>query len=159
LGCAHCNCTGHPPQQACCVYGVLCAVHRTIRLWREDRCAAVLEGHEGPVLALAVLEGGDLLSGSGDTTIKRWQGTKCVATYKGHTDTVRCACGTGGLLVHAVMPARVRPASHCNACTPPPLPSTPAGLFYVHAAARAITSRARAPRPSKTSSRRWTLCL
>jgi phospholipase A-2-activating protein len=41
------------------------------------------------VLCLAVLEGGDLISGSGDTTIKRWQGTKCVATYKGHTDTVR----------------------------------------------------------------------
>jgi hypothetical protein len=41
------------------------------------------------VLCLAVTEGGELLSGSGDTTIKRWRGTQCVATYKGHTDTVR----------------------------------------------------------------------
>jgi hypothetical protein len=44
------------------------------------------------VLCLAVTEGGELLSGSGDKTIKRWRGTQCVATYKGHTDSVRWVC-------------------------------------------------------------------
>jgi WD40 repeat protein len=64
---------------------------RTIKLWREgrDKPAGEMTGHGGPVLCLAVTEGGELLSGSGDTTIKRWRGTQCVATYKGHTDTVR----------------------------------------------------------------------
>lgn len=63
--------------------------HSTIKLWREGRAAGQMTGHEGPVLCLAVTEGGELLSGSGDTTIKRWRGTQCVATYKGHTDSVR----------------------------------------------------------------------
>lgn len=64
---------------------------RSIKLWREGRDKPALEisGHEGPVLCLAVTEGGELLSGSGDTTIKRWRGAQCVQTYKGHTDTVR----------------------------------------------------------------------
>lgn len=67
--------------------------YRTIKLWREgrDKPAGVISGHEGPVLCLAVTEGGELLSGSGDKTIKRWRGTQCVATYKGHTDSVRWA--------------------------------------------------------------------
>jgi WD40 repeat protein len=62
-------------------------------VWRGTECIATLEGHEGPVLSLAVTREGDILSGSGDTTIRRWAGGKCVQTYKGHTDTVRCVRG------------------------------------------------------------------
>ena len=35
-------------------------------------CAATLEGHEDAVISLAVLEGGELASGSDDHTIKIW---------------------------------------------------------------------------------------
>lgn len=85
-------------------------------MWRGSECAATLEGHEGPVLSLAVTPDGDILSGSGDTTIRRWSGGKCVQTYKGHTDTVRCA----GARRHAAQGGRsqgrdVRPARPARA--------------------------------------------
>jgi WD40 repeat protein len=66
-------------------------------VWRGTECVAVLEGHEGPVLSLAVTPGGDILSGSGDTTVRRWSGGKCVQTYRGHTDTVRALCVLPGV--------------------------------------------------------------
>jgi phospholipase A-2-activating protein len=59
-------------------------------VWRGTECIGTLEGHSKPVLSLAVTPEGEILSGSGDTTIKRWAGGKCVQTYTGHTDTVRC---------------------------------------------------------------------
>ncbi len=64
-------------------------------MWRGGKCLRVLEGHQGPVLSLAVLPGGDVLSGSGDTTIRQWAGATqtCVRTYTGHTDTVRWDSG------------------------------------------------------------------
>lgn len=58
-------------------------------MWRGTKCSAVLEGHSGPVLSLAVLTNGTLVSGSGDKTIRMWSGNTCVATLTGHTDTVR----------------------------------------------------------------------
>ncbi len=61
-------------------------------MWRGGKALRTLSGHEGPVLCLAVLPGsGDVLSGSGDTTVRRWSsGTgACTRTYRGHTDTVR----------------------------------------------------------------------
>ena len=71
--------------------------HRTIKLWRGTECAATLEGHDGPVLSLAVAPGGDLISGSGDATARRWAGGRCVQVYKGHTDTVRALCALPGV--------------------------------------------------------------
>jgi WD40 repeat protein len=67
---------------------------RTLKIWRGGKCVRTLEGHEGPVLSLAVTPDGDVLSGSGDTTIRRWGGRSgvCTHVYRGHTDTVRCVC-------------------------------------------------------------------
>ena len=50
------------------------------------RLSATLEGHEGEVYSLAVLEGGRLASGSADCTIKIWDvATRaCEATLTGH---------------------------------------------------------------------------
>lgn len=39
--------------------------HRTLKMWREAKCVSTLEGHEGPVLSLAVLATGEVVSGSG----------------------------------------------------------------------------------------------
>lgn len=66
-------------------------LRRTIRVWRPSDGAllATLEGHEGPVLALAIAPTGDIISGSGDSTIKVWSENKCIATLRGHSDTVR----------------------------------------------------------------------
>ncbi len=60
-------------------------------MWRGGECVRVLEGHEGPVLSLAVLPSGDVLTGSGDTTIRQWAGAtnRCVNVFRGHTDSVR----------------------------------------------------------------------
>ena len=45
---------------------------RTIRVWDlVSGAPVVLEGHEGPVLCCIVLSSGEILSGSGDTTIRR----------------------------------------------------------------------------------------
>ncbi len=67
-------------------------------MWRGGKCAATLTGHEGPVLCLLVLPGGEILSGSGDTTVKMWApgGGPCIHTIKAHTDTVRCGTEAGG---------------------------------------------------------------
>ena len=49
------------------------------------------------MLCLLVLPGGEILSGSGDTTVKMWApgGGPCIHTIKAHTDTVRCGSGAG----------------------------------------------------------------
>ncbi|MEY4808291.1 MAG: hypothetical protein RLZZ206_2680, partial [Cyanobacteriota bacterium] len=46
----------------------------TIKLWdpASGQLTATLEGHSGPVNALAVLPGGRLASGADDRTIKLW---------------------------------------------------------------------------------------
>lgn len=63
---------------------------RSLRIWSPaGKCTATLLGHEGPVLALLVTPEGDVLSGSGDTTMRLWQGGRCINTLRGHTDTVR----------------------------------------------------------------------
>lgn len=64
---------------------------RTLRVWRGGKCAASLSGHLGPVLCLLVLPGGEILSGSGDTSVKMWApgAGPCIHTIKAHTDTVR----------------------------------------------------------------------
>ena len=42
------------------------------------------------MLCVLVLPNGDIVSGSGDTTIRVWSGTgACMHTIRGHTDTVR----------------------------------------------------------------------
>ena len=65
-----------------------------MRLWRNGQCISVLKGHTGPILCLCALESGDIVSGSGDSTIKKWiiskTGCVCESTWVGHTDTVRC---------------------------------------------------------------------
>ncbi|PNH02104.1 Ubiquitin homeostasis protein lub1 [Tetrabaena socialis] len=72
---------------------------RTLRVWRDGKAAATLSGHEGPVLCLLVLPGGEMLSGSGDTSVKMWApgGGPCIHTIKAHTDTVRGMCLVPGL--------------------------------------------------------------
>ena len=72
-----------------------------MRVWDVRRRAldAVLEGHTDDVYALAVLPGGELLSGSGDTTIRVWDAralsvrgggatAACAATLEGHANGV-----------------------------------------------------------------------
>jgi phospholipase A-2-activating protein len=76
-------------------------------VWRAGACAHVLEGHGGAVQCALALPGGDLLTGSNDTTVRLWRGGACVHTLTGHTDTVRCA----GLRPRA--PARARAAAEC----------------------------------------------
>lgn len=53
---------------------------------------AKLDGHEGSVACLAVLDGGRLASGSADTTVKIWQiaAGACVVTLRGHRSFVEC---------------------------------------------------------------------
>lgn len=48
-----------------------------------------LSDHQGPVQCVLVLEDGDFLTGSNDTTVKLWSNGTCKHTFKGHTDTVR----------------------------------------------------------------------
>lgn len=64
--------------------------------------AAVLSAHSGPVLCTCFTAAGELLTGSGDTTVLRWGfstgGASVAHTYRGHTDSVRGLCelpGTG----------------------------------------------------------------
>ena len=64
-------------------------LRRTIRVWKEDGTAQVLEGHQGPVQCLLVLPNGSILSGGNDMTIRHWVDGKCLRTFQGHTDTVR----------------------------------------------------------------------
>ena len=59
-------------------------------MWSPSgKCVQTLLGHEGPVLSLLATPEGDLLSGSGDTTIRLWSRGQCVQVFAGHTDTVR----------------------------------------------------------------------
>ncbi len=63
-------------------------------MWRGGKCCAELSGHEGPVLCLLCLPGGEVLSGSGDTTVRMWAegpdgAWSCIHTIKAHGDTVR----------------------------------------------------------------------
>ena len=53
-------------------------------------CVAKLEGHEHSVRCLAVLDGGQLASGSADTKIKIWDLSTeaCVTTLQGHRNGV-----------------------------------------------------------------------
>jgi WD40 repeat protein len=63
---------------------------------RTLECEAVLEGHTEAVLALALAEGGGLVSGSYDTTLRVWAPGaapgapwRCVRRAEGHGDAVR----------------------------------------------------------------------
>ncbi|GIL66282.1 hypothetical protein Vafri_19894 [Volvox africanus] len=75
------------------------SLDKTLRIWRGGKCVSTLTGHQGPVLCLLVLEGGEVLSGSGDTSVKMWApgGGPCIHTIKAHTDTVRGMCMVPGL--------------------------------------------------------------
>ena len=60
----------------------------TIRLWdaATGNCERVIEGHQGPVMALAVLGDGRLASGSIDKTIRLWDPASgaCERVFEGH---------------------------------------------------------------------------
>lgn len=62
---------------------------RTIKVWRDGACVQTLEGHEGPVLCVAVLPDGKILSGSVDTMIRVWADGKCIHVIRSHSDSVR----------------------------------------------------------------------
>jgi len=79
-------------------------------VWRAGACAHVLEGHAGAVQCALALPGGDLLTGSNDTTVRLWRGGACVHTLTGNTDTVRCV----GLRRSVRPPAQ--PALACARC-------------------------------------------
>ncbi|GFR47642.1 hypothetical protein Agub_g9384, partial [Astrephomene gubernaculifera] len=96
---------------------VSASLDKTLRVWHLGRCVATLTGHEGPVLSLLVLPAtGEILSGSGDTTVRLWapqqpqppqsasetpaspfSSWRCVRTLKAHADTVRGMCLVPGL--------------------------------------------------------------
>ncbi|GFS06857.1 phospholipase A-2-activating protein, partial [Elysia marginata] len=63
---------------------------KTARVWLNQKCVMVLEGHEMAVWAVGIISGqGIMLTGSADKTIKAWKAGKCIQVYKGHTDCVR----------------------------------------------------------------------
>ncbi|GLC42085.1 hypothetical protein PLESTB_001066500 [Pleodorina starrii] len=78
---------------------VSASLDKTLRVWKGGKAVASLTGHTGPVLCLLVLPGGEVLSGSGDTSVKMWGpgGGPCIHTIKAHTDTVRGICQVPGL--------------------------------------------------------------
>ena len=66
----------------------------TLKLWglAEGTCEATLTGHLAPVLAVAVLKGGDAaVSSSADCTVRLWslKSRECLRVLEGHTDPVR----------------------------------------------------------------------
>ncbi|CAG5130369.1 unnamed protein product [Candidula unifasciata] len=62
----------------------------TARVWLNQKCVMVLEGHQMAVWAVGIISGqGIMLTGSADKTIKAWKAGKCIQTYKGHEDCVR----------------------------------------------------------------------
>jgi WD40 repeat protein len=56
------------------------------------KCIKTLRGHAEEVCSLAVLENGNLASGSPDKTIRIWErdSYRCLAILEGHTDWVKC---------------------------------------------------------------------
>lgn len=84
----------------CCVSMLLVTAHvlyqqmggcSTLRLWKDGKCTAVLEGHTGAVQCVLYLPSGEIVSGSNDNSIRVWSGEKCLHVLSGHTDTVRCS--------------------------------------------------------------------
>jgi WD40 repeat protein len=67
---------------------------KTVRLWdvRTGQCCKVLQGHTGPLRAIAFSPNGEILSsGSSDRTIKLWNvhTGQCLNTLEGHANWVR----------------------------------------------------------------------
>ncbi|XP_059168417.1 phospholipase A-2-activating protein-like [Physella acuta] len=63
---------------------------KTARVWLNQKCVMVLEGHQMAVWAVGIISGqGVMLTGSADKTIKSWKAGKCVQTFTGHEDCVR----------------------------------------------------------------------
>ena len=89
----------------------------SLRVWRDNKCVLVLEGHEGAVQCVVCLPSGEIVSGSNDTTIRVWRDGKCIDVLKGHTDTVR----QGG--PHPNLP--VKEDSRNSGCRHPEYRSTP----------------------------------
>uniref|UniRef100_A0A2C9JHZ5 Phospholipase A-2-activating protein n=1 Tax=Biomphalaria glabrata TaxID=6526 RepID=A0A2C9JHZ5_BIOGL len=62
----------------------------TARVWLNQKCVMILEGHTSAVWAVGIISGqGVMLTGSADKTIKAWKAGKCIQTFKGHEDCVR----------------------------------------------------------------------
>lgn len=127
---------------------VSCALDKTARVWRlpQGKCCSTLEGHEGPVLCLAVAPRGlGILTGGGDGTARLWawsptatRGT-CRAVFTGHTDTVRglCVVPTGGEEAGGASQQLLRFATASHDCTlrvwTHDLSSSPSGTAVVQA--------------------------
>jgi len=63
---------------------------KTARVWLNQKCVMVLEGHELAVWAVGIISSqGIMLTGSADKTIKSWKAGKCIQNFKGHEDCVR----------------------------------------------------------------------
>jgi WD40 repeat protein len=76
----------------------------------------VISGHTGPVMALAALPDGCLLSGCWDDTLRVWD--ERVLSVRGGAGADTCAAtiaGAGGVLALAVLPdGRVASGSHAG---------------------------------------------
>eukprot|EP01106_Pelomyxa_sp_JSP_P007152 TRINITY_DN2178_c0_g1_i1.p1 TRINITY_DN2178_c0_g1~~TRINITY_DN2178_c0_g1_i1.p1 ORF type:complete len:385 (+),score=87.84 TRINITY_DN2178_c0_g1_i1:122-1156(+) len=61
----------------------------TVRMWdpHTGQCTAVLKAHEGPIVALAVLEDW-IVSASSDKTVCIWANGKCLKTLHGHEGNI-----------------------------------------------------------------------
>ncbi|XP_032069601.1 phospholipase A-2-activating protein isoform X2 [Thamnophis elegans] len=62
----------------------------TAKVWLNDKCMMILQGHTAAVWAVKILpEQGLMLTGSADKTIKLWKAGRCERTFTGHEDCVR----------------------------------------------------------------------
>ena len=62
-----------------------------IKLWDivTFRCIKVLKGHTAGVRSMALLQNGDLVSGSWDKSIKIWKTAELIAQYDGENKMIR----------------------------------------------------------------------
>lgn len=70
-----------------------------------DASPVVLEGHAGPINALAFLEDGRLISGSSDASVRVWDlaDPQSASVWSGHTDEVHQLLAVGGYVFAAAL--------------------------------------------------------
>lgn len=60
----------------------------TAKLWKEGKCIATMEGHQGAVWAVLWTEHG-ILTGGADRTIRLWNGERQIKTFPAGKDCIR----------------------------------------------------------------------
>ena len=81
--------------------GVLATASRdaTVRLWHGAGRIDVLQGHTGPVCALASLSQELLASGAADGAVRLWRGASCIRVLRGHAGVVSALAALPGRLL------------------------------------------------------------